>query len=109
MVSGYSFLKRSADAFSNVELHNFLREKGIDHLFLAGLDGVTSVAKTARSAQRLGYRVTFIRDGIFTAFESKWESLLTSFEASGAFAITSEEFRDFRWRFSKQAALKKTA
>jgi capsular exopolysaccharide synthesis family protein len=109
VVSGYSFLKRSADAFSNVELHNFLREKDIDHLFLAGLDGVTSIAKTARSAQRLGYRVTFIRDGIFTAFESKWESLLTSFESSGAFAITSEEFRDFRWRFSKQAALKKTA
>jgi succinoglycan biosynthesis transport protein ExoP len=95
MVSGYSFIKPGKDAFSNVELDEFLRKNGISHLFLAGSDGVTSIKRTARSALDLGYRVTFIQDGIFTAFESKWERVLNSFESEAAFAIASEEFAEF--------------
>jgi nicotinamidase-related amidase len=94
MVSGYSFTKSARDAFSNVELDDFLRKNGIAHLFLAGSDGVTSIRQTARSALDLGYRVTFIQDGIFTAFESKWERVLKSFESAAVFAITSEEFSE---------------
>jgi capsular exopolysaccharide synthesis family protein len=94
MVSGYSFTRSGKDAFSNDELDEALRKHGIAHLFLAGLDGATSINQTARSALDLGYRVTFIRDGIFTAFESKWERLLKNFESAAAFAITSEEFAE---------------
>jgi capsular exopolysaccharide synthesis family protein len=94
MVSGYSFVRSGRDAFSNEQLDEVLRNYGIVHLFLAGLDGVTSIRQTARSALDLGYRVTFIRDGIFTAFESKWERLLKNFESAAAFAITSEEFAE---------------
>jgi nicotinamidase-related amidase len=93
LVPGYSFIKPGKDAFSNVELDDFLRKNGITHLFLAGSDGVTSIKQTARSALDLGYRVTFIQDGIFTAFESKW--VLNSFESEAAFAIASEEFAEF--------------
>jgi len=95
MVSGYSFMKPGKDAFSNVELDDFLRKNDIAHLFLAGSDGVTSIKQTARSALDLGYRVTFIQDGIFTAFESKWERVLNSFESEAAFAILTEEFAEF--------------
>jgi nicotinamidase-related amidase len=94
MVSGYSFVRSGRDAFSNDELDEALRKHGIAHLFLAGLDGATSINQTARSALDLGYRVTFIRDGIFTAFESRWERLLKDFESAAAFAITSEEFAE---------------
>jgi capsular exopolysaccharide synthesis family protein len=94
MVFGYSFVRSRRDAFSNDELDEVLRKNGIAHLFLAGLDGATSINQTARSALDLGYRVTFIRDGIFTAFESRWERLLKDFEAAAAFAITSEEFAE---------------
>jgi hypothetical protein len=56
---------------------------------------VTSIRQTARSALDLGYRVTFIQDGIFTAFESKWGRVMNSFESEAAFAIASEEFAEF--------------
>jgi succinoglycan biosynthesis transport protein ExoP len=95
MVSGHSFVRSGRDAFSKVELDDVLRKYGIAHLFLVGLDGVTSIKQTARSALDLGYRVTFVQDGIFTAFERKWERLLKDFESAAAFAITSEEFAEF--------------
>lgn len=95
MVSEHSFVRPTKDAFSGPDLDAFLREKGIDHLFLVGIDGSTSISRTACSALERGYRVTFIRDGIFTARDGKWERLLTSFESAAAFAITSEEFEEF--------------
>jgi polysaccharide biosynthesis transport protein len=95
MVPGFRFSTPDSDAFSNDEVANFLRDHEIGHLFLAGIDGTTSIAQTARSALARGYRVSFIRDGIFTALERKWDRQLRSFEARAAFAITSEEFGEF--------------
>jgi nicotinamidase-related amidase len=95
MVPGFRFSTPANDAFSNDEFDNFLHDHEIGHLFLAGIDGTTSIAQTARSALARGYRVSFIRDGIFTAFERKWDRQLRSFEARAAFAITSEEFGEF--------------
>jgi nicotinamidase-related amidase len=94
-VSGQMFLKRGGNAFSNPEFEAFLHRNGITHLFLAGVDGATSVNQTARSALDRGYRVTFIRDAIFTAWEEKWDRLLDVFESDAAFAVTSEEFAEF--------------
>jgi nicotinamidase-related amidase len=91
----YSFVRSGRDAFSNSDLDEVLRKHNIRHIFFAGLDGTTSVARTARSAQALGYRVTFIQDGIFTAFEDRWGRLLKGFESTAAFAITSDEFAEF--------------
>ena len=85
----------AGDAFSNDGFDTFLRQQGIGHLFLAGIDGATSIARTARTAIAHGYRVSFIRDGIFTAFERKWDRQLRAFEACAAFAISSEEFGEF--------------
>jgi polysaccharide biosynthesis transport protein len=95
MVSKYTFIKRGEDAFSNRELDDFLRKKGVAHLFLAGVDSAMSIKETAHSALDLGYRVTFIQDGIFTAYESRWERLLKTFESAAAFAIRSQEFAEF--------------
>jgi hypothetical protein len=94
VVSWYSFVRSGQDAFSDSDLDEVLRKYGISHLFLAGGDGTTSVAQTARSALALGYRVTFVQDGIFTASEGRWERLLKDFESAAAFAITSDEFAE---------------
>jgi nicotinamidase-related amidase len=59
------------------------------------VDGATSVSQTARSALDRGYRVTFIRDAVFSTCEEKWDRLLDAFESDAAFAITSEEFAEF--------------
>lgn len=94
-VSEFNFPKPAPDAFSNSRLDPFLREKGIDHLFIVGVDGVTSINQTAHSALALGYRVTFIQDGIFTTSEDRWKRLLKVFESAAAFAISREEFAEF--------------
>lgn len=102
-VSEHVFAKHGEDAFSNSRLDSFLRENQIEHLFLVGLDGVTSINETARSALQRGYHVTFIQDGIFTSSEGKWKQLLQRFESLAAFAITKEEFADFCQRLRRPA------
>jgi len=104
MVSDFSFPKRASDAFSNLKLNRFLREKGIDHLFIVGMDGETSIKQTVRSALDRGYRVTFIQDGILTTSENRWKRMLKLFESAGAFAITRDEFAEFCQRLRKGAA-----
>ena len=103
IVSDLNFMMKNPDAFSNPRLNTFLTERGIDHLFIVGMNAMTSVRQTARSALDRHYRVTFIQDGIFTACEDKWQRQLQSFEAAAAFAITSAEFAEFCHRLRKGA------
>jgi succinoglycan biosynthesis transport protein ExoP len=91
----HDFTRPKHDAFSHVELDEILGKYGIGHLFVAGLEGLTSIKQTAQSAIDLGYRVTFIHDAIFAASEDRWERLLRNFESSAAFVITSAEFVEF--------------
>ncbi len=101
LVSGNVFLKPLADAFSSGKLDAFLRSRQVNHLFLMGIGGATSVALTARSALNRGYSVTFINDGIFTTSEKKWARMLKEFAAAQAFAITSRDFHElFKARVS---------
>ncbi len=100
-VSEHVFSKHAPDAFSSARLNSFLRENGIEHLFIAGMDGVTSVKQTAHSALERGYLVTFIQDGVLTSSEAKWRQILQRFEALAAFAITKEEFADFCQRLRR--------
>jgi uncharacterized protein involved in exopolysaccharide biosynthesis/Mrp family chromosome partitioning ATPase/nicotinamidase-related amidase len=91
-VKGMTFATPVGDAFSSGRLDAILREAGVRHLFLAGVDATTSVSQTARSALARGYRVTFIRDAIFASSEKKWGQLLHSFEMAAAFAISRVDF-----------------
>jgi nicotinamidase-related amidase len=112
-VSQYSFATPLPDAFSNPRLDTFLRNRRINHIFLMGIDGVTSVARTATSALERGYNVTFIGDGIVTVSEKKWARKLKKFSAHDVFAVTCEEFRDMlngiRFGGNGKAALNQTA
>lgn len=99
--SQHVFLKHTPDAFSSTRLNSFLRENGIEHLFIVGMDGVTSIRQTAQSALERGYLVTFIQDGVLTSSEAKWRQILQRFETLAAFAITKEEFEDFCQRLRR--------
>src|SRR6185437_3422821 len=95
------FLKPRADAFSSDRLDTFLRSRQVNHLFLMGIGGATSIARTARGALDRGYRVTVISDGICTTSEKKWANMLEEFAADQAFSITSGDFHElFRPRVS---------
>jgi len=94
-VCDYNFTWRGSDPFSNWEIDYFLSRKGINHLFLAGVDSSMSIKQTAQSALAKGYRVTFVQDCIFTVHEDRWQRVLKDFEAAAAFSIKSEEFAEF--------------
>jgi capsular exopolysaccharide synthesis family protein len=94
-VSNFQFSRARADAFSNRALADFLHDSGVNQIFLAGTDAVEAINWTARSALARGFRVTFIRDAIFTRDDKKWAQLLSIFEQDAAFALTSEEFIEF--------------
>ena len=93
-LSDHQFSKSKWNAFSSSEFDKFLRTNNIDNLCLLGLDGLGSIADTARSAIERGYRVTFINDCIATPFKREWEQLLADFEDDHAFSVTSQQFLD---------------
>jgi len=92
LLSDHQFVKSKWNAFSSVAFDGFLRANNVDSLCIVGLDGLGSIAETARSAIERGYRVTFINDCIATPAKDEWERLLAAFEEDHAFSVTSGQF-----------------
>jgi nicotinamidase-related amidase len=61
--------KKTPDSFFNTTLELELTNKGIDHLYLAGIQTEACVDTTCRSAFSRGYKVTLISDA-----HSTWDS-----------------------------------
>lgn len=55
--------KTATDAFHRTALEALLRERGVDHLVIGGLQSDFCVDTTTRRALALGYPVTLIADG----------------------------------------------
>jgi len=58
--------KREANGFVNTRLEEILREKGINHLIIAGMMTHMCVEATARAAHDLGFDVTVAEDACAT-------------------------------------------
>ena len=54
----------SASGFANTDLNQRLRQRGIDHIALAGMLTNTCVEGTGREAVELGYHVTMVKDAV---------------------------------------------
>jgi len=54
--------KRGLNAFSNTKLENILREKGIQHVILAGAVTSICIDSTGRAAHERNYRVSILSD-----------------------------------------------
>jgi nicotinamidase-related amidase len=54
--------KYQSDAFANTGLHELLRQHGVTHLVVAGMQTELCVNATCRQAQELGYTVTLVAD-----------------------------------------------
>ena len=55
--------KTGSDAFYRTELNSILRNRGVDHLMVCGMQSEFCVDSTVRVALSLGYPVTLIADG----------------------------------------------
>ncbi|PLW98777.1 MAG: hypothetical protein C0593_04830 [Marinilabiliales bacterium] len=65
------FFKNKADAFHNKEFDKYLREPGINTLYLTGLDAAQCVKSTALGALNRGYQVVLIDELTISKSETK--------------------------------------
>lgn len=92
IVSDHLFPKPAPDAFSNVKLEAFLKERQIKELYLVGLDAEFCVHETAKGALKKGFKVSIITDCIALRAEKKWDDLLSQYQQEGITLITSNGF-----------------
>lgn len=72
--------KRRYSAFFGTDLDLFLREKGIDELYLVGVCTNICVLYTAADARNLGYKVNVYRDGVASFDEESHNFALKEME-----------------------------
>jgi nicotinamidase-related amidase len=72
--------KRRYSAFFGTDLDLFLREKGIDELYLVGVCTNICVLYTAADARNLGYKVNVYRDGVASFDEESHKFALKEME-----------------------------
>lgn len=81
-------VKHQASAFNGTELDRVLREQGVDTVFLSGLSAVGCVLATYFDADRLGYRVFMVRNGLMSHKAALTESVEEMTSAVGYEAIS---------------------
>lgn len=84
IVSKNCFSKSMPSAFSNSELKMYLKRKGIEELYIVGLDGQFCVKETAKGAIKEKYRVNLINNAILFKNESKRGEVFESLKEMGA-------------------------
>ena len=82
-----TFVKQKSDAFSNPELETFLRNNQVNHVLIAGLDGIACVDATARGALNRGYEVTMFPKAIAIHGQRPMEKLVKGWREAGATVI----------------------
>ncbi|MCG1011930.1 cysteine hydrolase [Tepidanaerobacter sp. GT38] len=74
--------KRRYSAFFGTDLDLYLREKGVDELFLVGVCTNICVLYTAADARNLAYKVNIYKDGVASFDEKAHEFALNEAEAT---------------------------
>jgi nicotinamidase-related amidase len=72
--------KQAYSAFSNPELHPFLRNHRIDTLVLTGSETDVCVLSTALSAVDHGYRVVIVQDGVCSSSDASHDALIELYD-----------------------------
>ena len=81
-------------AFEGNELHSWLREKGVQRLFIGGLATEYCVLNTATDALRNGYQVVLLADAIRAIDPAAGENAIEDLRSSGACISQSGELFD---------------
>ena len=74
--------KRRYSAFYGTDLDLYLREKGIEEIYLVGVCTNICVLYTAADARNLGYKVNVYRDGVASFDEEAHECALKEMEST---------------------------
>lgn len=72
-------------------LEQYLRDRGVEHLYVLGLATDYCVRWTVEDALRLGFQVTVIRDGCRAVNPQEHEPVLQQLQQQGARLVTSDQ------------------
>ncbi len=75
--------------FANTDLDYQLRNRGIDHVILAGMRGNACIEATARYAVELGYHVTLVKDATGAFSRAEWAATMEVNAPAFAHAIAT--------------------
>lgn len=92
MESENVFSKSISDAFSVVEMSNYLIEKEISTIYLVGADASACVYKTGLGGINRGYNVYAIEDAILYVYIKNYSKILSKYESKGFKIIDTETF-----------------
>ena len=84
IVSNHMYTKYKGNAFTNLELNEFLKEHNVESLEIVGVDGGGCVALTALGAKKYGYRVIINEKAIGTMFERNKNKYFNKLKEIGA-------------------------
>lgn len=93
VINNHIYSKNKGDAFSNPKLDSFLKQKGINKIFIVGLDASACVYKTSIGAISRGYKVVVLKDAVVTLNMSKIPNILDKYVKQGILLTSIKEFQ----------------
>lgn len=88
-INDNDFEKNRTDAFSNRQLEQFLVDRQVNKLYLAGVDAAYCVYATARGGLQRGYRVTVVIDAV--ASRTSMHKVIERYSHKGIGIVSSSE------------------
>jgi len=92
VVNNLYYTKDRPDAYSNDALDQYLRNKQVNKVLIAGVFADQCVLATARGALQRGYKVITLSDGVAAKNDKKLKKALQKHKESGTMVISSAEF-----------------
>lgn len=92
VINNIYFSKDQPDAFSNDDFDQYLRNKKVNKLIIAGVFADQCLLATARGAQQRGYKVIMLSDGVAAKNNENLQEALQKHKEGGTIVMSSEEF-----------------
>jgi len=84
--------KQQQNAFSGTDLNSILQSRGVNEIYICGLDGAYCVAETAKGGLRNNFDVTLLDDAIITNKASRWRKRKQTLASQGVKLETGNPF-----------------
>ncbi|WP_180981044.1 cysteine hydrolase [Pseudovibrio exalbescens] len=82
------FIKHRSDAFSSSAFNQYLEDRSIGTLVLAGLDGNLCVKNTAQGGLNRGYRIYFCEEAVLARNANEWWETRRRYKKKGVKAFS---------------------
>lgn len=85
------YTKSQRDAFSNLQLDQYLRQKNVNNLIIIGVYAEHCVLSTVRGALQRGYKVTIVSDAVASKNDKDLRKAFDTYNSIGVSLLSSKE------------------